>query len=236
MVINVLVYGRNVAKEILKKNKKVNKIILQEHFDDKEINSLIENGNFNVEYSPKQKMDRLSNGTHQGIILDIPDYKYKQLADVLKDDPQFIVILDHLEDPHNLGAIIRTCEAAGVDGIVIPKDRQVQINSTVMKTSVGTLDNMNIISVSNVVNAINTLKDNGFWIVGTSLNTNDDYRNVDYSGKIALVIGNEGSGISNIVEKACDFVVKIPMYGTTNSLNASVAAGIMIYEIIRNRK
>lgn len=236
MVINVLVYGRNVAKEILKKNKKVNKIILQENFDDKEINSLIENGNFNVEYAPKQKIDRLSNGTHQGIILDIPDYKYKQLADVLKDDPQFIVILDHLEDPHNLGAIIRTCEAAGVDGIVIPKDRQVQINSTVMKTSVGTLDNMNIISVSNVVNAINTLKDNGFWIVGTSLNTNDDYRSVDYSGKIALVIGNEGSGISNIVEKACDFVVKIPMYGTTNSLNASVAAGIMIYEIIRNRK
>lgn len=232
----MLVYGRNVAKEILKKNKKVNKIILQENFDDKEINSLIENGNFNVEYAPKQKIDRLSNGTHQGIILDIPDYKYKQLADVLKDDPQFIVILDHLEDPHNLGAIIRTCEAAGVDGIVIPKDRQVQINSTVMKTSVGTLDNMNIISVSNVVNAINTLKDNGFWIVGTSLNTNDDYRSVDYSGKIALVIGNEGSGISNIVEKACDFVVKIPMYGTTNSLNASVAAGIMIYEIIRNRK
>lgn len=229
-------YGRNVAKEILKKNKKVNKIILQENFDDKEINSLIENGNFNVDYVPKQKIDHLSNGTHQGIILDIPDYKYKQLGDVLKDDPQFIVILDHLEDPHNLGAIIRTCEAAGVDGIVIPKDRQVQINSTVMKTSVGTLDNMNIISVSNVVNAINTLKDNGFWIVGTSLNTKDDYRDVDYSGKIALVIGNEGSGISNIVEKACDFVVKIPMYGTTNSLNASVAAGIMIYEIIRNRK
>ena len=232
----MLVYGRNVAKEILKKNKKVNKIILQENFDDKEINSLIENGNYEVEYAPKQKIDRLSNVNHQGIILNIPDYKYKQLTDVLKDDPQFIVILDHLEDPHNLGAIIRTCEAAGVDGIVIPKDRQVQINSTVMKTSVGTLDNMNIISVSNVVNAINTLKENGFWIVGTSLNTNDDYRSVDYSGKIALVIGNEGSGISNIVEKACDFVVKIPMYGTTNSLNASVAAGIMIYEIIRNRK
>ena len=232
----MLVYGRNVAKEILNKNKKVNKIILQENFDDKEINSLIENGNYEVEYEKKKKIDRLSNGKHQGIILNIPDYKYKQLADVLKDDPQFIVILDHLEDPHNLGAIIRTCEAAGVDGIVIPKDRQVQINSTVMKTSVGTLDNMNIISVSNVTNAINVLKENGFWIVGTSLNTNDDYRSVDYSGKIALVIGNEGSGISNIVEKACDFIVKIPMYGTTNSLNASVAAGIMIYEIIRNRK
>ena len=222
----MLVYGRNVAKEILNKNKKVNKIILQDNFDDKEINSLIENGNYQVEYAPKHKIDRLSNGNHQGIILNIPDYKYKQLTDVL----------DHLEDPHNLGAIIRTCEAAGVDAIVIPKDRQVQVNSTVMKTSVGTLDNVNIVSVSNVVNAINTLKDNGFWIVGTSLNTSDDYRNVDYSGKIVLVIGNEGSGISNIVEKSCDFVVKIPMYGTTNSLNASVAAGIMIYEIIRNRK
>ena len=172
----MLVYGRNVAKEILSKNKKVNKIILQDNFDDKEINSLIENGNYNVEYAPKHKIDRLSNGNHQGIILNIPDYKYKQLSDVIANEASFIVILDHLEDPHNLGAIIRTCEAAGVDGIIIPKDRQVQVNSTVMKTSVGTLDNVNLISVSNVVNSINTLKDNGFWIVGTSLNTNDDYR------------------------------------------------------------
>ena len=231
----MLVYGRNVAKELLQKDKKINKIILQEHFDDKEIISMIENKNLEVEYLPKQKIDRLSNGNHQGIILNIPDYKYKQLAEVI-DNSSFIVILDHLEDPHNLGAIIRTCEAAGVDAIVIPKDRQVQINSTVMKTSVGTLDNMNIVNVSNVVNCINELKENGFWIVGTSLNTDVNYRDVDYSGKIALVIGNEGSGISRLVEKSCDYVVKIPMYGTTNSLNASVAAGIMIYEIIRNRK
>lgn len=232
----MIIYGRNVAKEILQKNKKVNKIILQENFDDKEIISLIENGNYDVEYAKKQKIDHLSNGNHQGIILNIPDYKYKKLSDILVDNPNFVVILDHLEDPHNLGAIIRTCEAAGVDAIILPKDRQVQINSTVMKTSVGTLDNVNLVSVSNVVNAINELKENGFWIVGTTLNTEQDYRSVDYSGKIALVIGNEGSGISRIVEKSCDFNVKIPMYGTTNSLNASVAAGIMIYEIIRNRK
>lgn len=231
----MLVYGRNVAKEILQKNKKINKIFLQEGFDDKEINSLIENGNFDVEYVKKNKIDHLSNGNHQGIILNIPDYKYKQLSEVINDS-KFIVILDHLEDPHNLGAIIRTCEAAGVDAIVIPKDRQVQINSTVMKTSVGTLDNVNIVNVSNIVNTINELKDNGFWVVGTSLNTNTDYRAVDYSGKIALIIGNEGKGISHLVEKSCDYVVKIPMYGMTNSLNASVAAGIMIYEIIRNRK
>ena len=145
-------------------------------------------------------------------------------------------MLDHIEDPHNFGAIIRTCEAAGIKSIIIPKDRQVQINSTVMKTSVGTLDNMNIISVSNLGYAIDKLKDNGFWIYGTSLENSVDYRDVDYDGKVAIIIGNEGSGISNIVSKKCDYLIKIPMYGKTNSLNASVAAGITIYEVIRNRK
>ena len=232
----MLVYGRNVAKEILKKDKKVLKIILQEGFDDKEINSLIEKGNFRVEFKSKRDIERLAEGVHQGIILDIPDYQYKELKTVLNDDPSFVVLLDHLEDPHNLGAIIRTCEAAGVDAIIMPKDRQVQINSTVMKTSVGTLDNMNIVSVSNLVNAIDTLKQNGFWVVGTELEDSVDYREIDYSGKIALVIGNEGSGMSQLVKKNCDFIAKIPMYGTTNSLNASVAAGIMIYEVVRDRK
>ena len=232
----MLVYGRNVAKEILKKDKKVIKIILQEGFDDKEINSLIENGNFRVEVKSKRDIERLADGVHQGIILDIPDYQYKELKYVLNNDPSFVVLLDHLEDPHNLGAIIRTCEAAGVAAIIMPKDRQVQINSTVMKTSVGTLDNMDIVSVSNLVNAIDTLKQNGFWVVGTALEDSVDYREIDYSGKIALVIGNEGSGMSQLVKKNCDFIAKIPMYGTTNSLNASVAAGIMIYEVVRDRK
>lgn len=232
----MLVYGRNVAKEILKKDKKVIKIILQEGFDDKEINSLIEKGNFRVEYKSKRDIERLADGVHQGIILNIPDYQYKELKYVLNNDPSFVVLLDHLEDPHNLGAIIRTCEAAGVDAIIMPKDRQVQINSTVMKTSVGTLDNMDIVSVSNLVNAIDALKQNGFWVVGTALEDSVDYREIDYSGKIALVIGNEGSGMSQLVKKNCDFIAKIPMYGTTNSLNASVAAGIMIYEVVRDRK
>ena len=232
----MLVYGRNVAKEILKKDKKVIKIILQEGFDDKEINSLIEKGNFRVEYKSKRDIERLADGVHQGIILDIPDYQYKELKYVLNNDSSFVVLLDHLEDPHNLGAIIRTCEAAGIKSIILPKDRQVQVNATVMKTSVGTLDNMNMVSVTNLVNAINKLKDNGFWIVGTALDNSVDFKTIDYSGKIALVIGNEGSGISNIVANNCDFLAKIPMYGKTNSLNASVAAGIMIYEIIRNRK
>lgn len=232
----MLVYGRNVAKEILKKEKKVQKIILQEGFDDKDINSLIDFANFKVEYKSKREMDNLAGGVHQGIILYIPDYKYKNLNDILTDESRFIVLLDHLEDPHNLGAIIRTCEAAGVDAIIIPKDRQVMINATVMKTSVGTLENMNIVAVTNLVQTIEELKKRGFWIVGTALENSVDYRSIDYDSKIGLVIGNEGSGISRLVAKSCDFIAKIPMYGTTNSLNASVAAGIMIYEVIRNRK
>lgn len=232
----MLVYGRNVAKELLQKREKISKIILQEGFDDKEINSLIKNSNISVEYKGKREIDRLANGVHQGIILNIPDYKYKSLYEILDKAPSFVVILDHLEDPHNFGAIIRTCEAAGVDAIIIPKDRQVQVNATVMKTSVGTLDNMNVVSVSNLVNTISELKENGFWVVGTALENSVDYRSIDYSGKIALVIGNEGSGMSRLVRESCDFIAKIPMYGTTNSLNASVASGIMIYEVVRNRK
>ena len=178
----------------------------------------------------------MANGVHQGIILFIPDYKYKDLDDVLTEDASFFVLLDHIEDPHNLGAIVRTCEAAGVDAIIMPRDRQVQVNATVMKTSVGTLENVNIVTVSNLNNTISELKKNGFWVVGTALEDSVDYRSIDYSSKIALVIGNENFGMSNLVKKSCDFIAKIPMYGTTNSLNASVAAGIMIYEVIRNRK
>ena len=231
----MIVFGKNVARDLLlNNNKKVEKIILQEGFSDNEILSLIEKRNINVIIKQKRDIDRLISGVHQGILLYIPDYQYSSIETAYNDD--VVVILDHLEDPHNLGAIIRTCEAAGIRSIILPKDRQVQINATVMKTSVGTLDNMNMISVTNLVNAINKLKDNGFWIVGTALENSVDFKTIDYSGKIALVIGNEGSGISNIVANNCDFLAKIPMYGKTNSLNASVAAGIMIYEIIRNRK
>ena len=231
----MIVFGKNVAKDLLlNKNKKIEKIILQEGFSDKDILELIENRNINVVIKQKREIERLISGVHQGILLYIPDYQYSSIETSYNDD--VVVILDHLEDPHNLGAIIRTCEAAGIKSIILPKDRQVQINATVMKTSVGTLDNMNMISVTNLVNAINKLKDNGFWIVGTALDNSVDFKTIDYSGKIALVIGNEGSGISNIVAQNCDFLAKIPMYGKTNSLNASVAAGIMIYEIIRNRK
>ena len=231
------VFGRNVAKDLMVHPEKIKKVFLQEGFNDKELISSLENAKIEYNYRPKHEMDRLANGVHQGIILDIPDYKYHNLDTILKSNQDdVVVILDHLEDPHNFGAIIRTCEAAGIHSIIISKDRQVQVNATVMKTSVGTVDQMNIVEVSNIANSIDQLKDAGYWIVGTALENSVDYRSVDYSGKIALVIGNEGSGISNLVSRKCDFLVKIPMYGTTNSLNASVATGIMIYEVIRNRK
>lgn len=231
----MLVYGRNVVIELLKAKKNVKKVILQDNFNEKEINSLLEKSKFRVEMKSKREMDRLCNANHQGIIVDIADYQYSSMIDITDKD-NFIVILDHLEDPHNLGAIVRTCEAAGVDAIIIPKDRQVQVNSTVMKTSAGALTNMKVISVANIVNAIDKLKKMGFWVVGTALEDSIDYRNIDYQGKTVLVIGNEGKGISSIVRKSCDFVAKIPMYGKINSLNASVASGIMIYEVVRNRK
>ena len=232
----MLVYGRNVAKELLENGKDVKKIFLQDNFDDKKIISLMEKLKISVEIKPKREMDHLCNGLHQGIILDIRDYQYSKLDDVLKKNPNFVVILDHLEDPHNFGAIIRTSEAAGVDAIIIPKDRQVPVNSTVMKTSAGALSNMEIVSVSNLVQAINKLKDNGFWVVGTAMENAIDYKDIDYSSKIALIIGNEGKGMSRLVMDSCDYIEKIPMVGKINSLNASVASGIMIYEVVRNRK
>ena len=230
----MLVFGRNVARDLLKNNSPIKKIILQDNFNEKDIIDLIKKRNIKVENKSKREIDNLIDGVHQGIILSIPDYQYNNIESSYGDE--IVILLDHIEDPHNFGAIIRTCEAAGIKSIIIPKDRQVQINSTVMKTSVGTLDNMNIISVSNLGYAIDKLKENGFWIYGTSLDNSVDYRDVNYDGKVAIIIGNECSGISSVVSKKCDFLIKIPMYGKTNSLNASVAAGITIYEVIRNRK
>ena len=140
-------------------------------------------------------------------------------------------MLDHLEDPHNFGAIIRTCEAAGIKSIVIPKDRSVSVNETVMKTSVGALEHVNIAMVNNLINAINDFKDNGFFVYAAQMD-GTNYKNVDYADKVLLIIGNEGSGISRLVRKNCDEIVSIPQYGKINSLNASVASAILIYGIV----
>lgn len=229
----MLVYGRNSAYEILKNNKKVKKVYLDRNFRDKNIISLLENLKIIPHFYSKYELDELANGNHQGIIVDVGEYEYCDLDDLIKDNG-FVVILDHLEDTHNFGAIIRTCEAAGVDGIIIPKDRSVSVNSTVMKTSSGAAVNMKICMVTNLNQTINYLKSKGYWVVATDMN-GDNYTSVDYQDNICLIIGNEGNGVSNLVKKSSDFIVSIPMSGKINSLNASVAAGILIYEVIRQR-
>lgn len=229
------VFGKNVAYEVINSNKKINKAYIFKNIKEKEIVDELKRKNVSISFCERELLDKISNnGVHQGIVLDVEDFKYSSLDSINIED-SFVVILDHLEDPHNFGAIIRTCEAAGVNGIIIPKDRGVSVNSTVVKVSTGTIDRVNIVQVTNLNNTIKYLKDNGFWIVGTDM-LGEDYRNIDYNGKIAIVIGNEGKGISRLVGESCDFMATIPMKGTVNSLNASVAAGIVIFHASLSRK
>ncbi len=229
------IYGKNVVTEYLKNQKKIKKAYIYKNFNDEFILSAIQKQNIETKFLEKFELDKLANGMHQGIILSVPDYMYAPLEELLKKEDSFLVILDHLEDPHNFGAIIRTCEAAGVDGILIPKDRSVDVNSTVIKVSTGAIDHMKIACVTNLNQTIRTLKEKGFWIIGTDME-GTDYNQIDYTGKIAVVIGNEGNGMSRLVQESCDFIAKIPMQGTVNSLNASVAAGIIIFEAMLKRK
>ena len=228
----MIVYGKNVAKEVISTKKEIKRVILSNNFDNKEILDGIKG--IKIEYMNKRDMDYKYSSNNQGIVMEIEDYKYSDIKEVY--DKNFIVILDHLEDPHNFGAIIRTCEAAGVDAIIIPKKRSVEINSTVMKVSAGALNNIKIVEVNNLVNAMEKLQDNGFWIYGTDMENSEVYTDVKYDAKTAFVIGAEGNGIGRLVREKCDFVVNIPMTGKINSLNASVAAAIVIYEVVRQRR
>ncbi len=229
------IIGKNVAIEYLKTNENINKALILDTFGDKTIVEDLQKRKICITFLNKLELDKIDNGNHQGIILDVPDFKYSELNEILDENKKLIVMLDHLEDTHNFGAIIRTCEAAGVSGIIIPKDRSVDINSTVMKTSAGALNNVKICKVTNLVSTINELKRKGYWIIGSDLEDSVDYKKVDYDMPIVLVIGNEGFGISRLLKENCDIVVNIPMKGKINSLNASVAAGILIYKIIEKQ-
>lgn len=226
------VCGKNVVRELLKNNTKIYKILTTDKFSDTKLISDIKNSNIPIKYLDKRMLDKMIDN-NQGIIADIDDYKYYSLNEIMTSNP-FFVMLDHITDPHNFGAIIRTCEAAGVDAIIIPKDRSVTINSTVMKTSAGTLSKMKICMVNNLNDTIKKLKNNGVWIVGTDM-VGTDYKTIDANAPICLIIGNEGEGISRLVSENCDYMANIPMKGEVNSLNASVAAGIIIFEISTKR-
>lgn len=232
------VFGKNVARELLKTNSKIKLAYLVENFDEDDVIDGLKSKQVRVSFLPKKDMDRLERGNHQGIILEVEGFKYVSEGEMLDNLPQkpLIVILDHLEDPHNFGAVIRTCEAAGADYIVIPKDRSVSVNKTVMKTSAGAVNNVKIVMVTNLNNTIKKLKKLGVWMVGTDMDNSTPCDEIDYNVPIGLIIGSEGFGMSRLVKQNCDFIARIPMKGKINSLNASVAAGIMIYEVIRQRK
>lgn len=228
------IYGKKVAEEAIKNNENIQKCLLCNNFNDQNVISAIQKRQICTIFKTKMELDKLVNGNHQGIILVVPDYKYSDLDELLVKDDPLLVMLDHIEDPHNLGAIIRTSEAAGVDGIIIPKDRGASINSTVSKVSAGALSSIKVSMVTNLSRTIDYLKEKGFWIIGTDMQ-GDNYYDLDYKGKICIVIGNEGSGLSNLVAKKCDFIASIPMKGTINSLNASVATGIVVFEASKQR-
>lgn len=229
------IYGKNVVEEAMKKKEKIQKVYLQENFNDQNLKLLIQKLNVPIKICSKRELDQLAKGNHQGIIVSVPEFQYQTLNSMIAKEDAFVLILDHLEDPHNLGAIIRTAEAAGVDGIILPKDRSVSVNSTVIKVSTGAIEHMKMTQVTNLVRTMEELKKQGFWIIGTDME-GTSYEELDYHGKIALVIGNEGNGMSRLVRESCGFIVCIPMFGKTNSLNASVATGILIYGALRNRK
>lgn len=229
------IYGKNVALETIKTNKKIKRVYLSKQFRDNEVIGALATTAAPIRYVEKRQLDQMVKGNHQGIVLQVPDFQYDEIETLIQGDNPLIVILDHLEDPHNLGAIIRTCEAAGVDGIIIPEHRSVGVTPTVIKVSTGAIDYMKIAQVTNLNNTMRYLKKQGFWIVGTDME-GEDYSDIDYRGKCAIVIGNEGDGLARMVRENCDFIASIPMMGKTNSLNASVAAGIIIYEAVRLRK
>ena len=218
------VSGKNVFNELDIKN--IRRVYISKTFKDKNIIDYIKNNKIKYIITEQKQMDAMIKN-NQGIIVDINDYEYKNI-DIIDDN--FVIMLDHLEDPHNFGAIIRTAESIGIKNIIIPKDRSVVVNETVMKCSAGTLNHVNIIQVTNLVNAIDYLKNKGFFIYGAEAD-GINYKKVNYNDKLCLVIGSEGKGISHIVRKNCDEIISLPMRGHINSLNASVAAAILIYGI-----
>ena len=236
------VEGRNSVIELLESGKDINKIYVTRGEKHGSINKIIakakERKIIIVEKDKRQMQEMAQTENYQGVIAIVPPYEYCEIEDILeeakkrKEDP-FVLILDGIEDPHNLGSIIRTAETAGVHGIIIPKRRAAAVNSTVNKTSAGAVEHMKIARVNNITDSIKKLKEEGLWICGTDINTKTYYYDQDLTGPIGIVIGNEGQGMSEKVRKNCDFLVKIPMKGKVTSLNASVSAGIIIYEVLK---
>lgn len=232
-----LIYGKNTVKEALIANKRIIKLYLTQNNND--LLALAKEKKIDYKIVDNNYLNKIVNGNHQGCVLEIEGYSYVDIDEIISSAHKqypLIVMLDGLEDPHNLGAILRTCDAAGVDGVIIGKNRSVRLNNTVAKVSTGAIEYVKVAEVTNLTNTIKYLKKQGYWIVGAeACDKSVMYTDVKYDMPVCLVIGSEGKGISRLVSENCDYLIKIPMVGHVNSLNASVSCSILVYEIIKNR-
>ncbi|TDM00891.1 23S rRNA (guanosine(2251)-2'-O)-methyltransferase RlmB [Macrococcus carouselicus] len=236
-----IIVGRHAVRSAAESDREINKVYIQEGINKQQIKPILDmlrDRKIVVQQVPKNKLDQMSDVPHQGIAAQISPYEYTEVEDFLetvKDKLSTVMILDGLEDPHNLGSIIRTADAIGVDGIIIPKRRSVTLNSTVVKASTGAIEHVPVMRVTNLAQTIDKLKEAGFWVCGTDAKKSVDYRKMDAGMPLAIVIGSEGEGMSRLVKEKCDFLIHLPMIGHVNSLNASVAAGLLMYEVYRKR-
>lgn len=239
-----MVAGRNAVMEALKGSRSVNKLMIANGSTEgsiKEIIAVAKEKGVNIQYWDRSKLDSIARGIrHQGVLAQVAPVQYAELEDILqvakdRNEPPFIVLLDELEDPHNLGAILRTADAAGVHGVLIPKHRSCPLSATVAKTSAGAVEHVPVARVGNLVQTIKKLKQEGLWVAAADMD-GKDYYNTDLTGPLLLIIGSEGQGVGRLVKEQCDFVVRIPMVGKINSLNASVAGSILMYEAMKQRR
>ena len=236
----MIVFGKNAVREALIQKRSVKQIyVIQDKWLHTLKNSGIEIPKVKINILSPKEMDEMFKGNHQGIAIETVEYDYielRKLIDKNKDKENVsLIMLDGLEDPHNLGAILRTADATGMNGVIIPKNRSVSLNSTVAKVSTGAIEYVDVAQVTNLVQTLKELKKEGYWVIGLEMEGSVDYREQDYLGKIVVIIGSEGKGISRLVKEECDYMINIPMVGHVTSLNASVSASIIFYEILRKR-
>lgn len=237
------IIGKNPVIEALKSERDINKILIAEGSQGGQMQQVIgmaKEANVMVQFVPKKKIDQLAEGIHQGVIAQVAAYEYAEIEDLFaaaekKNEAPFFLLLDEIEDPHNLGSIMRTADAAGAHGIIIPKRRAVGLTSTVAKASTGAIEYIPVVRVTNMARTIDELKEKGVWIAGTDASAKQDYRDLDGTLPLGLVIGSEGKGMGRLIRDKCDFLLSLPMAGRVTSLNASVAASLLMYEVYRKR-
>jgi 23S rRNA (guanosine2251-2'-O)-methyltransferase len=237
------IIGKNPVMEALRSERDINKILIAESSQRGQMQPLIQlakEANVIVQFVPKKKIDQISDENHQGVLAYVAAYQYAELDDLFaaaekKNEPPFFLLLDEIEDPHNLGSIMRTADAVGAHGIIIPKRRAVGLTATVAKASTGAIEHIPVVRVTNMARTIDELKERGIWIAGTDASGKQDYRQFDGTLPLGLVIGSEGKGMGRLVRDKCDFLINLPMAGKVTSLNASVAAALLMYEVYRRR-